>query len=92
MQLLRKYSDASWRKNPLLTINSQRGPVETPMLQRIFDVSDKKDAPFTSSYANMPLQRMGKPEEIAQLFAFLLSDESSFMTGVVCPCDGGLMA
>lgn len=62
------------------------------MLQRIFEVADKKDAPFTNSYANMPLQRIGKPEEIAQLFAFLLSDESSFMTGVVCPCDGGFMA
>jgi NAD(P)-dependent dehydrogenase (short-subunit alcohol dehydrogenase family) len=69
-----------------------RGPTETPMLQRIFDTSDKKEAQFTSTYANIPLKRMGKPEEIAQLCTFLLSDESSFMTGVICPCDGGLMA
>lgn len=62
------------------------------MLQRIFDNSDNKDAQFTSTYANIPLKRMGKPEEIAQLCTFLLSDESSFMTGVICPCDGGLLA
>ena len=62
------------------------------MLQRLFQVADTKDRPFTESYKAMPLQRKGQPEEIAHLFAFLLSDESSFMTGVVCPCDGGMMA
>ncbi|KIX00617.1 uncharacterized protein Z518_09682 [Rhinocladiella mackenziei CBS 650.93] len=68
------------------------GPVDTPMLQRIFQASDSTYLPFTSTYANMPLQRTGQAEEVANLFAFLLSDESSFITGIVCPCDGGIMA
>ncbi len=37
-----------------------------------------------------PLQRLGEPEEIAQLYMFLCSDESSYITGQVIGIDGGL--
>lgn len=37
----------------------------------------------------IPLQRVGKPEEVAALFAFLASDEASFITGTFIPIDGG---
>jgi NAD(P)-dependent dehydrogenase (short-subunit alcohol dehydrogenase family) len=39
-----------------------------------------------------PLQRVGELEEIAALALFLASDESSFITGVTVPVDGGLTA
>jgi NAD(P)-dependent dehydrogenase (short-subunit alcohol dehydrogenase family) len=39
-----------------------------------------------------PLRRVGQPEEVAALFHFLASDESSFITGVAIPIDGGLSA
>jgi 3-oxoacyl-[acyl-carrier protein] reductase len=38
----------------------------------------------------IPLRRMGNPEEIAALVAFLSSDESSYITGQVIQMDGGL--
>ncbi len=38
----------------------------------------------------IPLQRFGKPEEIAGVVAFLLSDASAYMTGQVVHVDGGL--
>jgi 3alpha(or 20beta)-hydroxysteroid dehydrogenase len=39
-----------------------------------------------------PLGRLGQPEEVAALFHFLASDESSFITGIAIPIDGGLSA
>lgn len=38
-----------------------------------------------------PLGRAGQPEEVAKLIAFLLSDESSYITGAVHTIDGGLL-
>ena len=39
-----------------------------------------------------PLGRLGRPEEVAAMILFLLSDESTFSTGSEFVCDGGLTA
>jgi len=39
-----------------------------------------------------PMNRPGKPEEIANAALFLLSDEASFVTGAALPVDGGATA
>ena len=41
---------------------------------------------------NIPLGRLGRPEDVASLAAFLASDEASFITGVAIPIDGGTAA
>jgi 3-oxoacyl-[acyl-carrier protein] reductase len=38
----------------------------------------------------VPLRRLGKPEEIANLYAFLASDEASYINGAVIEASGGM--
>ena len=38
--------------------------------------------------AQIPLKRLGTPEDIANAFVFLASDEASYITGAVLPVDG----
>lgn len=42
--------------------------------------------------SQIPIGRMGSPEDIANLALYLASDESSWMTGVALPLDGGVTA
>jgi NAD(P)-dependent dehydrogenase (short-subunit alcohol dehydrogenase family) len=41
---------------------------------------------------NIPMQRVGTPEEVASVVTFLCSDEAAYITGAVIPIDGGLTA
>ncbi len=51
------------------------------------------DADFVKAYLQkIPLRRYGQPEEVANVFAFLASDEASFMTGDSVVIDGGQIA
>jgi acetoacetyl-CoA reductase len=40
--------------------------------------------------ATIPIRRLGTPEEIASIVAWLASDESGFTTGADFSCNGGL--
>jgi NAD(P)-dependent dehydrogenase (short-subunit alcohol dehydrogenase family) len=39
-----------------------------------------------------PMRRVGRPEDVAAMIVFLLSEDSSWMTGTVIPVDGGMLA
>jgi meso-butanediol dehydrogenase/(S,S)-butanediol dehydrogenase/diacetyl reductase len=40
----------------------------------------------------IPLGRMGRPDDVAEMAVFLASEESSWLTGAAVPLDGGLSA
>jgi 3-oxoacyl-[acyl-carrier protein] reductase len=41
--------------------------------------------------AQIPLQRLGRPEEVASAVAYLCSDEASFITGEILDVNGGML-
>lgn len=61
------------------------GVIDTPMITALEDANNIKQ-PDLSVQA---FQRKGTPQEIAAVVAFLLSDESSFVTGAIWNADGG---
>jgi len=42
-----------------------------------------------SAVAEIPLGRLGRPEDVVGLAAFLASDDAAYITGTVIPIDGG---
>jgi len=65
------------------------GVIETDILEGI--VSDSR-ATLASYAPAQPLGRVGQPQEIAEVIAFLASPASSFMTGALVTADGGFTA
>jgi 3-oxoacyl-[acyl-carrier protein] reductase len=60
------------------------GFIDTPILQTIPDrlLDQMRD--------QVPLKRLGRPQEIANVYAFLASDEASYVNGAVIEVSGGM--
>lgn len=75
------YGDANIRCNAVCP-----GPIATPLAKDAFS------GKILEEYQQrIPLGRVGQPEEIASVVAFLASDDSSYVNGTTIVADGGLM-
>lgn len=65
------------------------GPIATPGLSGLAAEPEQAEALLGSLAAGVPMQRLGKPEEIADAVLFLASPKSSYVTGSELYIDGG---
>jgi NAD(P)-dependent dehydrogenase (short-subunit alcohol dehydrogenase family) len=66
------------------------GATDTPIIRGQFDSDEASDAAKRVFASMTPLGRLGLPEELAAGAYFLASNESSYVTGIDLPIDGGL--
>jgi NAD(P)-dependent dehydrogenase (short-subunit alcohol dehydrogenase family) len=64
------------------------GTTDTGMLTRFTGTPENKAALVT----NVPMERLGHPDEIADAIVFIASDKASYITGTILNVDGGLTA
>ena len=81
------------RKNYGIRCNSVHPTfVDTPMYQATLDLARDREKMRSALTAQVPLGRVAQAREIADLIVYLLSDESTFVTGAEMVIDGGLTA
>ncbi|MEM0161307.1 MAG: SDR family NAD(P)-dependent oxidoreductase [Thermoplasmata archaeon] len=86
-------TDALFYAKYNIRVNSVHpGFIDTPMVSSFAQSMGNREAVYEALKKLHPLGRLGKAEEIASVIVFLLSDDSSFMTGSEVVVDGGYTA
>jgi 2-hydroxycyclohexanecarboxyl-CoA dehydrogenase len=74
-----------------ITANSiAPGPIETPLLMQALEFGEIGNKIVDNMKSMTQLRRLGQPEEVASVVAFLASDDSSYVTGETIGVSGGM--
>lgn len=68
------------------------GTIKTPLVDKIIEQGDKPEEVRKFLKEAQPVQRLGKPEEVAHMVAYLCSEEAGFVNGATFSIDGGYTA
>ncbi len=66
------------------------GPTDTPLFRNFLGEGEFGEKLFESLKRAIPLKRLGEPEDMAGIAAFLASDDADYITGQVISVSGGL--
>lgn len=66
------------------------GPTDTPLLQSFVGEGEYGQRVYEGLKRAIPLRRLGKPDDLPGIIAFLASDDAAFITGQVISVSGGL--
>lgn len=67
------------------------GPVDTPLIWDSAKAFENPESAVESAGQATLMKRLGKPEDVASLALFLVSDEASWITGTAMTIDGGIL-
>ncbi|RMI30331.1 SDR family oxidoreductase [Nocardia stercoris] len=85
--VIRLTAELAWQLGPAIRVNAVApAVVKTKFAEALYSAGDEAIA------AAYPMKRLGAPEDVAALVAFLASDRASWITGEVVSVDGGLLA
>ncbi len=89
---LTRAMQADWMEHGIRVNAVLPGTIESPWVDRMTKDQPDPQAARAQMAARQPIQRMGSTREIADVVAFLASDQASFVWGAAWTADGGLTA
>jgi NAD(P)-dependent dehydrogenase (short-subunit alcohol dehydrogenase family) len=85
--LIRLTEELAWQLGPGIRVNAVApAVVKTKFAEMLYTADEEATA------ARYPMKRLGQPEDVAQLVAFLASDQATWITGETVRVDGGMLA
>ena len=83
LSMLTRTLALEWARDRIRVVGVAPGKIDTPMVEPILAWTERQGIPLN------PLGRVGRPDEVAALISFMVSDRAEYMTGNIVTLDGG---
>ncbi len=83
LSMLTRTLALEWARDSIRVVGVAPGKIDTPMVEPILAWAERRGSRLN------PLGRVGRPDEVAALVSFLVSDRAAYMTGNIVTLDGG---